>query len=385
MKHIRILSLFAVLLALTACGGTDPDVPEETIEVTDYVFSKPSFVFGFSGQKRYSYCPSVIANADGTSHVYFCGNPNQGTMVDNIYHIVENANGTHTTAVSVLQPSLSWDSHHTCDPSVIEGSFKMDGTTYKYALFFLSNPKEYYYNEIGVAFSNDLEAASWVKYPQQIVKKTWPDEGDQSLGGNSKSWGVGQPSAVSLDKGGKVLLVYTIGDASGTRLAYRQMDLSDMSNPELGIARDMNAAGLDNLNGVSDYTCNSDFAISPDDNKIIMVRPVQPHPSAYPAYIPVAQEIDYMDLDSFLSGIGRWTALARIDESLSGFPRNHNAGLSRDSFGHVKDWETPTVYFTVSKQAPDVNASTGNHAEWTYHIYKTKLSKRVRTVTRPKT
>jgi hypothetical protein len=317
--------------------------------------------------------------------VYFCGNPNQGTMVDNIYHIVENANGTHTTAVSVLQPSLSWDSHHTCDPSVIEGSFKMDGTTYKYALFFLSNPKEYYYNEIGVAFSNDLEAASWVKYPQQIVKKTWPDEGDQSLGGNSKSWGVGQPSAVSLDKGGKVLLVYTIGDASGTRLAYRQMDLSDMSNPELGIARDMNAAGLDNLNGASDYTCNSDFAISPDDNKIIMVRPVQPHPSAYPAYIPVAQEVDYMDLDSFLSGIGRWTALARIDETLSGFPRNHNAGLSRDSFGHVKDWETPTVYFTVSKQAPDVNASTGNHAEWTYHIYKTKLSKRVRTVTRPKT
>ena len=39
MKHIRLFSLFAVLLALTACGGTDPDVPEETIEVTDYVFS----------------------------------------------------------------------------------------------------------------------------------------------------------------------------------------------------------------------------------------------------------------------------------------------------------------------------------------------------------
>ena len=82
----------------------------------------------------------------------------------------------------------------------------MDGVAYKYALFFLSNPKEYYYNEIGVAFSNDLDAASWVKYPEQIVKKTWPEEGDQSLGGNAKSWGVGQPSAVSLDKGGKVLV-----------------------------------------------------------------------------------------------------------------------------------------------------------------------------------
>ena len=385
MKLYRIVSFFALLLGLAACGGTDPEMEEETFEVTDYIFSKPSFVFGFTGQKRYSYCPSIISNSDGTSHVYFCGNPNQGIMVDNVYHILENANGTHTTAVSVLQPSLSWDSHHTCDPSVIEGEFKMDGTSYKYAMFFLSNPKEYYYNEIGVAFSNDLDATSWVKYPQQLVKKTWPEEGDQSVGGNNKSWGVGQPSAVSLDKKGKVLLVYSIGDRAGTRLAFRQMDLSDMSNPDLGVAKDMNASGLENLNGSSDYTCNSDFAISPDDNKIVMVRPLHPHPSTYPAYIAAALEVDYMDLDSFLSGIGRWTALASVDETLSGFPRNHNGGLSRDSFGHVKEWETPTVYFTVSKQAPDVDASTGNHAEWTYHIYKTKLSKRVRTVTRPKT
>ena len=384
MRRFRIGFGLMLLLAAVSCGeGNGPEVPEETFEVTDYIFSKPSFVFGFSGQNRYSYCPSIIANTDGTSHVYFCGNPNQGTMVDNVYHIIENANGTHSSAVSVLQPSLSWDSHHTCDPSVIEGEFKMDGTTYRYAMFFLSNPLEYYYNEIGVAFSNDLNAASWVKYPVQIVRKTWPEDGDQSLGGGAKSWGVGQPSAVSMDKKGKVLLAYTIGDSSGTRIAFRQMDLSDMSNPDLGTAKNMNAAGLDNLNGGSDYTCNSDFTICPEENKILMVRPVQPHPSTYPSYIPVAQEVDYMDLDGFLNGIGRWTALARIDETLSGFPRNHNAGLSRDSFGHVSAWETPTVYFTVSKASPDVAASSGKHAEWTYHIYKTKLTKRIRTVTRP--
>lgn len=383
----RILHLICVCLASLAvfsCGGGDgPEVPEETIEVTDFIFSKPSFVFGFTGQNRYSYCPSIIANGDGTSHVFFCGNPNQGTMVDNVYHIVEYANGTHTAAVSVLHPSLNWDSHHTCDPCVIEGEFKMDGTTYRYAMFFLSNPLEYYYNEIGVAFSNDLGASSWVKYPVQLVPKTWPTEGDQSLGGNAKSWGVGQPSAVSLDKKGKVLLTYTIGDSAGTRVAFREMDLSDMSHPDLGTAMNMNAAGLENLNGGSDYTCNCDFAIAPSDNKIVMVRPVQPHPSTYPSYIPVAQEVDYMDLDSFRAGIGKWTPLARIDNSVSGFPRNHNAGLSRDSFGHLTEWETPTVYFTVSKETPDVNASTGKHAEWTYHIYKSKLTKRIRTVTRP--
>ena len=198
---LTALALFS--LALSCSKNTDPDdVEKEKEAVLVYKCTKPVYVFGFAGQKRYSYCPSVIETEGGFHHVFFCGNPNQGTMVDNIYHIVESPDGSHTQAVSVLQPSLSWDSHHTCDPSVIEGRFLFEGETYKYAMFYLSNPKEFYYNEIGVAFSSSLEASSWKKYPQQVVSKTWPGEGDQSVG-NGKSWGVGQPSAVSLDKEGR--------------------------------------------------------------------------------------------------------------------------------------------------------------------------------------
>jgi hypothetical protein len=170
MKKYFALTIL-LLTALAACtkeGGDEKD--KKPVNVTIYKASMPKHVFGFGTQNRYSYCPSIVDNGDGTTHVFFCGTQSN-IMVDNIYHIQENADGTRTQEKSVLQPSLDWDSRHDCDPSVIEGDFKMDGVSYRYALFFLSNPLEWWYNEIGVAFSNDLAADSWVKYPYQVVKK----------------------------------------------------------------------------------------------------------------------------------------------------------------------------------------------------------------------
>lgn len=214
---------------------------------------------------------------------------------------------------------------------------------------------------------------------KKIVEKTWPGEVDQSLGGNNKSWGVGQPSAVSLDGKGKVLLTYTIGDASGTRVAETELDLSDMSDVKvLSPSKEICKTGLLNVNGDQDITCDCDFAINLDKNVIVMVRPVQPTPSTYPDYLPAIQEIDYMPLDQFRSGTGQWTEMGNISSEVSNFPRNHNACILRDNFGHIPDWENPTIFYTVSNEYPAVNASTGNHAEWTYHIYRTTLTKSYR-------
>lgn len=380
-RKILLFSLAFVSL-FCACSKSGSDNKGDSTEKDSavvYKFSEPQYVFGFAGQKRYSYCPSALLQDDGSVQMFFCGNPNQGVMVDNVYHIQILPTGFKTDPVSVLQPSLSWDSHHTCDPDVIEGDFKMDGINYKYAMFYLSNPLSLYYNEVGVAFSNDLNSVSWTKYPKQLVEKTWPGEVDQSLGGNYKSWGVGQPSAVSLDKKGKVLLTYTIGDASGTRVAETELDLSDMSDVKvLSPSKEISKTGLLNVNGDQDITCDCDFAINLDKNIILMVRPVQPTPSTYPAYIPAIQEIDYMPLDQFRSGGGQWTAMGSINSVVSNFPRNHNACILRDNFGHISDWENPTVFYTVSKEYPAVDASTGNHAEWTYHIYRTTLTKHYR-------
>lgn len=338
----------------------------------------PEFIFGFQGESRYSYCPSVLKQEDGTVHMFFCGNPQNLIMVDNIYHIKISPDGTKTKAKSVLQPgaSGSWDDHHTCDPSVIAGNFTWSGTTYKYAMFFLSNMYGVYYNEIGVAFSNDLNADSWVKYPEQIVKKTWSSPGDQNVGGTAKAWGVGQPSVISLDGKGKVLLTYTIGDIGGTRIVWSEADFSNMANYTITPPQTIVQNGLKAIDNQSqDYTANSEFAINKEADKIIMIRPVQPHPTDYPAYLNTSLEIDYMNLSDFMNQKGSWKSIYRIKPEDTGYPRNHNAAFLRDNFGYVEEWEKPTFYFTVSKAAPDVQPSGTSHAEWTYHIWKSQIVK----------
>lgn len=383
----RLLAIIMFLLPASliwSCSKDDDggaDTQRDSILV--YILSDPEYVFGFSAQARYSYCPSTMLQPDGSVHIFFCGNPNQGIMVDNIFHIQTFLTGKRTDAVSVLQPSLSWDSHHTCDPSVIEGIFKMDGVTYKYAMFYLSNPQEFYYNEIGVAFSNDLNSTTWVKYPYQIVKKTWAGDGDYAIG-NGKAWGVGQPSAVSIDKKGQVLLTYTIGDIDGTRVVLTELDMSDMSDIKVLKERTaISTSGLLMQNGEQDICCDADIAINLDKNIVVMVRPAGPYPSSYPSYISSVVSVDCMPLDQFRSGIGTWTNMAYIYKDISQFPRNHNPGILRDNFGYIDDWENPTVYYTVSKESPDVAPSTGKHAEWTYHIYKISLTKKYRYFDKP--
>ena len=362
---LKFYLLLFVPLVLSFIGNDD-----------HYVLTDITEVFGFHGQDRYSYCPSLVKEDDGTVHMFFCGNPDQGIMVDHIYHIRMNPDGTKSGAKSVLQPGPpgSWDDHHTCDPSVIAGEFRMDGQDYKYAMFFLTNKYGVYYNEIGVAFSNRLDADHWVKYPELLVTKTWDGEGDQNLG-NRKSWGVGQPSAVSLDNKGKVLLTWTIGDIDGTRIVWAQVDMSDMGACSPVTATTMIRTGLRNLNNTgNDITCNADFAVCPDEDVIVMVRPLRPHDGNYPSFINTSLEVNSMKFSEFLASTGEWTPMLRVTPVETKFPRNHNAGIERDAYGRIASWKNPVIYFTVSKAAPDVNAMTGQHAEWTYHIYKGNVS-----------
>lgn len=378
MKLFPYMAAVSILCCLCSCSEK-PDGPEairpsggyEVIRMAD-----PEFIFGFEGQDKYSYCPSAILHEDGSVDMFFCGNPDNQIMVDNIWHVRIGQSGDVSEARSVLQPgtSGSWDDHHTCDPSVIEGEFRWGDETFRYAMFFLGNRYGVYYNEIGVAFSNDLASGSWKKYPEQLVCKTWQADGDQVIGTGVYSWGVGQPSAVSLDGKGKVLLTYTTGDMSGTRVVWREADMSDVENIDMTPPRTIVQAGLYGVDGKSrDYTCNADFAVNMEEDKILMIRPVQPHPADYPSYIPVAQEIDCMNLSDFRMSKGEWTPVYRIMPSDTGFPRNHNSCLLRDSYGYIRDWENPVFYYTVSKAAPDVQASGSMHAEWTYHIYKSSL------------
>lgn len=370
----KSIVLLALAWGVICCRGKKNDseiiLPEPTVQ---YELKNIERVFGFYNQHRYSYCPSVIKEQDGTTHMFFTGNPEQITMVDNVYHIRINPDGSQTQAKSVVQPGElgTWDDHHICDPSVISGEFGMKGKAYKYAMFYLTNQYGVYYNEVGVAFSNNLEADSWDKYPYQLIKKTWHQDGDELLANGGKSWGVGQPSAVSLDQKSKVLLTYTVGDKSGTRIEWVELDLSNIDNYSPKPSKKIIENGLVNITySGTDYTCNSDFAINLQKDVIVMVRPVQPHPTTYPAFLNESIEVNYMPFSEFKSGAGKWETIMRISPFMTGFSRNHNAALERDEFGVIVNWNRPKVYYTVSKAAPDVSAGATTHAEWTYHIYR---------------
>ncbi|MEG0889795.1 MAG: sugar-binding protein [Bacteroides sp.] len=382
MIKVILLGLIG-LCSLYSCSGgngsvTLPVDPPES-ETPTITIEKPKFVFGFKGQSRYSYCPSALKQDDGKVHLFFCGNSEGLIMVDHIYHIEIDPDGRQTAPKSVLQPGIAgtWDDHHTCDPCVIEGNFTWKNTGYKYAMFFLSNMYGVYYNEIGVAFSNDLAADNWEKFPTQIIKKTWQTDGDQLIGDGRMSWGVGQPSVVSLDGKGKLLLTYTVGDIGGTRIVWSEANFSNMENYVITPPQTIVQSGLKAIDNQSrDYTCNSEFAIDKKADKIVMIRPVQPMPSDYPTYLNSALEIDYMNLSDFMNQSGYWTPTYRITPEDTGYPRNHNATLLRDNFGYLQDWTQPTFYFTVSKATPEVYPSGSSHAEWTYHIWKSKVVKK---------
>ena len=383
MKFKHIIALI-ILFAAFGCGRIDdpsePDVPVTPPEPEAPAWTSPELVFAFpeAEKKRYSYCPVVLQQGNGDRYVFMCANPLADhsaslyeTIIDNVYMFIEHPDGTRTDAKSVLQPGEVYDNHHVCDPSVIEGEFKMNGTVYKYAMFYTTGINEYDYCELAVAFSNDLSADRWVKYTDgPIVRKTWESEGDLPWSGGN-CWGVGQPSAISLDKKGKVLLTYSIGDLNGTRVVYRIIDMSDMSKLDMGTQRSMITNGLKQSNGNQDIASNLDFAVDMEHDRIIMVRDVRPFPNIYPTFIPATLEVMYLSFSGFQENVGTWKKLAQITPDLSGFPRNHNAGFLRDNFGYITDYMSPTVYFTVSKQSPDVYESPNLMCCWTYDIYKT--------------
>ncbi len=379
---ISVLKNIALWVLLLIVGGCQKKiaVPQwEPAISARYTTTPVKEVFGFTGERKYAYCPSIIEQGNDR-HIWFCGNDPDGAFYDQIYYVHEAADGTVGMPSIVLSPGTpgSWDDRHVCDPSVIEGDFKMNGVSYKYALFYLGNRENRFYNEIGVAFSNSLTDNSWVKYPGPIVPKTWEGEQDLQFEGSNgqiyTAWGVGQPSVVSVDQKGKVLITYTAGDAEGTRTLLREADLSNMDHPDLGTPVRMATSGLTQINyTTADIAPNADFAVDAEKENIYMVRHVQPAPASYPDYIPAAVEVDMMRYDDFLNGAGIWKRIVRIDETQTGFPRNHNAGISRDRFGVTTGIENMEVYFTVSKAHPDVIATPDEHAEWTYTIFKTTI------------
>lgn len=278
----------------------------------------------------YAYAPSAVSDA-GRTYLFSCHSSAPGEIRDSIWSVRTDVPGQGRM---VLAPSATgWDSHHVCDPSVVAGAFQHAGTTYRYAMFYLGTDRDNTDNRIGVAFAHSLDG-QWVKYPRPLV--------DIPAGG-AATWGVGQPSATTVDAAaGEVLLFYTDGSA-GTAAYRRQLVLGNMAEPVVGPARAVTTAGLG-----GDVLHNFDVAYDGRRDRFFMAREAGPRPTEQPTYISSQVEIDSISGADLWSGTGAWRVESEITPETTGFPRNHNPGLLRTVHGGLPAGGTIDVVSTRS-------------------------------------
>ncbi len=357
-RHVALSTRIALAAALTAVLWLHPVSVSAALTWDTSTLTQIYNPGTYLGGSYYSYAPSVSDNGT-TERIWSCHNKDSGVIRDHIFE-TKLVNGVVVSSQPVLFPSANgWDSYHNCDPSVVQGQFLYGGATYSYALFYLGNDVNgSSHNQIGVAFATNIDGP-WVKYPSPLV--TYPNNGQ---------WGVGQPSVTSVDGKGKILLFYskkTAWDDSNTHGWRREMDLSDMSNPQTSVADgQITESGLTNSAGNQDWLDGFDVAYDQSRDRFYMVREQHPYPSDNPTYIGPNLQVDSIAGSSIWNGGGQWTAEGNVTPSLTGFPRNHNGGLQRTYYGMLPDPSSLRVVFTNSCAAASCGSSI---PEWTYTLW----------------
>ena len=327
----------------------------------------------FGESKFYNYCPSVFVE-DNVKHVYYCTNKLEGNVTDYVGYREGALRGdsfefTSTENLSyLLSPTKdTWDSRHTCDPSVVKGKFKMGGETYSYLMAYLGCvTSDNSLNEVGIAVSKS-PSGPFVKV--DAANPLVPYDPDQA------AWGTGQPSVVSIDGEGKVALFYSVGNKTGTYTEVREYDLSDLGSPKLVRTKKVSTYGLSDT-----VLCNADFAYDETNKRILMVKGRQPFgkDGKTPNFIADTLDVYAMDdsastnrYDEVFKGnnANDWVKIGTIDESLTGFARNHNAGFVTDPYGCLIEKDRVEVAFTRS----DYGESTDWSYLTTYRIYSTSI------------
>lgn len=307
------------------------------------------------GDDFYSYSPSVIR--DGDVELYWsCHNREANVVRDYIYYF-ERRGGEISEGRPVLGPGPAgaWDSFHVCDPAVVQGEFGFEGESYRYAMFYLGNDVDASLNnQIGVAFTNEIDG-EWIRYPEPIVAHI-----------PSGTWGVGQPSVVSIDGKGRVLVFFTRGHKK-TGGFCQEIDLTDMTAPRVGKERPVTNNGLTRLDGTPDYLNNFDIVYDPTRDRFFAIRGQRPYETSEPTYISPRLEIISIPSAAIWRGRGRWRSETLLIPEITGHARNHNAGIERTLHGHLPDPTRLHVVFATACAAGDCE---DRRPLWTYSLWE---------------
>lgn len=312
-------------------------------------------------EERYNYCPTVIQLSRTSRYIFYCANKDSGIIRDHIYYrkgIYNKGKWTWGTKSLALSPSIGgWDSIHVCDPDVVKGEFRYDGHTYNWAMFYTGcDTLDNTHNQIGIAFSDSLDGP-WIKWSGNPLI-SYPRD---------KWWGVGQPSVVSLDEKGQILLFYTRGDGNGTRMVWRKIDLSNMSSLSISEETTLLRSGLSEADGSIAILHNGALAYDREKDKLYLVRDKYYFDGKSPDFISSELEVAVTEKQNIFNFSGPWKVLFNITPSVSGKPRNHNACIVKDSFGYVPNKGYIEVAYTIAETGPFPSCL------WTYRIYIVKV------------
>lgn len=395
----KVITLICLPFLLCGCdGGSSNSVePSSTVSSIDSISSITSteestseksdkeaftpeigevrkwFDHGTSGESRfYNYCPTVFVE-NNTKNIYYCSNKIEGNVTDYVAYrqgklVDDKMQYTSTENMQyLLSPTAdTWDSRHTCDPSVIKGEFKLGDETYNYLMAYLGClTSDSTKNEVGLAYAKS-PAGPWIKYNNNPLV---PYDRDNA------AWGTGQPSLVSVDKKGTVCIFYTVGNKTATYGEVREYDLSDLSNPILKRTKKLPLFGLSGDSLIN----NADFAYDETNKKILMVKGRQPNgkDGKSPNFIADTLDIYYLDdsesknkFDEAFKGNNAkdWIKLGSINGDLTGFPRNHNSCFVTDEYGSLVEKDRIEVCFSVSEYSDSIWGYLS-----TYRLYSTSI------------
>lgn len=219
----------------------------------------------------YNYCPSIIRE-DGVTHIYYCTNASPNYIRDSVGYRSSQDGETYSEETIVLTRAESpamWDGVHTCDPDVIKGKFMLDGEEYNYLMAYLGcRTTNNQINEVGLAVSKTPEGP----FTKLLVGNPLIEYDYNKDNSGMFQWGAGQPSLISLDKEGKVMILYTYNPGNRTRVVCEMWDLSDLNNPvQLSERVDITEAGVVGRNGNQAHLANADFVYDPADGSLYLV------------------------------------------------------------------------------------------------------------------
>ncbi len=330
----------------------------------------------------YNYCPTIMMEGNAIMHIWYCSNKTSGNVTDYIAYrrgeLRADGRWVFTEKSLVLQPtSGTWDERHTCDPSVIKGIFTYGTTAYSYLMAYLGCvTNDSSRNEIGLAVAQSPEGP-WIKVAEANPIANYYESPEYVP--DQWTWGYGQPSLVSVDKAGKVLLFYTKGIATGTFEAAELWDLSNLNEPQKMASANVPNAGIVNISGGADVINNADFAYDPYSKRLYVIKEDFPYQSSEnPTWITSSNTIEYINLgeesypgESLFTGATlRWQKVGSIGPNETGFARVHNCGIMTDPYGWLMNpFQIPVVY-TMSDLSSDY-PQWGSGGQWpSLHTYR---------------